>query len=321
MRSWPAWLLPLLGLAACASPPPCAPADPAAHTIAFVADGAVRTMRADGSAPQTPVTGAAAFLAWSPAGDRLAVVRADPPAVILTNPDSGDSTVLRPLSAAPGGLAWSPAGDRLALADGPDLLVVARDGTLQATFGGAWRAVRRPAWSPDGRWLAFEHGEDGAPRLAVVSVADGTVYVDGLRGGRPQWQPGAVGVLLWQVPDDPPSATGSRLMLLDIVAEVARPLTDGSRAVRDAAWSPDGAQVAAVAAPSTLVVLDAATGAHLLAVELAGVADGPVWSRDGRWLALTEVTGVGAVLTVVDACSGAARRVADGVQPVPPAWR
>ena len=65
--------------------------------------------------------------------------------------------------------AWSPDGRRIAFVRGGELHVVAADGRGDRRLTRGGAAASSPAWSPDGRTIAFAAGRD----ILTVRVADG----------------------------------------------------------------------------------------------------------------------------------------------------
>jgi TolB protein len=118
---------------------------------------------------------------WSPDASRLAYVR-DQHVVVMR----ADGTHRRTLALTDVlRVAWSPRGDRLLVARGRDgccLQLVHPDGTglttvLRVPSG---EKVEHPAWSPDGRRIAFEHGTSCAGLTCsggttVIATVDGRV--------------------------------------------------------------------------------------------------------------------------------------------------
>lgn len=140
------------------------------------------------------------------------------PTVVLTSDRDGDDEIylrtpngsLRQLTTNSGddyGAVWSPDGRRLAFVsnrDGDDdIYVMAADGTglRQLTRNSRTpqgRPVRdnAPAWSPDGRLLAFVSDRDGGEAEVYRMAADGTAQVRLTRTAAhvtdhtPSWSPG-----------------------------------------------------------------------------------------------------------------------------------
>ena len=176
---------------------------------------------------------------WSPDGRRIAFIsdRSGEKQVWVIDVDGGEAHALTSGSLAPGELCWSPDGLQLACVGKPqpkpgpdesDVRVISRlrykqdgegywDGRWKQLFvvaadGGAPRQVTRgdhdhlgPAWSPDGRSLAYTGNP--APDADLSGVSD-----------------------VWVVPSDggTPSVR----------------LTDGRGPAQLPAWSPDGTRIA-----------------------------------------------------------------------------
>ena len=143
---------------------------PDGRRIVFAGNGGLFVMNADGSALERITTGRDEAPAWSPDGsviafsrladfspDRCAIVRLDPacPTDLMT---------VRP--------------------DGADLVPLTHNPPLAGDHA--------PAWSPDGRTLAFLHAGDRRFLLTrrIDAVASDTILIDAaVRPGEPVWSP------------------------------------------------------------------------------------------------------------------------------------
>ena len=169
-------------------PAPASAVDQRNGRIAFSRDGDVFTVRPDGTGLRQVTDGPRSDTAvWSPHGRHLAVAQcpcgnpAYRPRVLVVRPDGTQRVrITRRVVSYVQGLAWSPDGRAVAYADydidNPDLpapyasaIKVARaDGTadVRITGYGSWNFA--PAWSPDGRWLAFNSYRDGDSEIFLM---------------------------------------------------------------------------------------------------------------------------------------------------------
>lgn len=189
------------------------------------------------------------------------------------------------------GLTWSPNGKLLAFEEGRRLAMVRHDGTgLRRLPQLTWMDAE-PAWSPDGRRLAFAGSDECGPSMFCGHLY--TVRSDGKRLHRvtergasvPAWSStgtiafrGGAANLLYEVRPD-----GSRLRRL------FRPPEQGSY---DPDWSPDGSRLA-FAAPAhrfgdtrhIFTVGAKGRGLRQLTREDGTSDSSPAWSPDGRYIA------------------------------------
>ena len=255
--------------------------------LAFIRAGDVYLADPDGSNARVVLhqDGATfATTAWAPGGDRLAV--------------DGDAGVVV-LDAATGGTTriggsnpvWSPDGQELATIDppgatvrpdGPHLRIVEM-ATGATSHDYPFPAIGGLAWSPNGRWIAATGGTSGAANaLARIDVTTGQwVEIDGASGmldseRQPAWSPDSLHIafIRWGA-EGVANCHGSPLCETDVF--VANP--DGSNPVR--------------------------------LNRVAGKADQPAWSPDGRWIAYA-AAGTGIVIVRPDG-TGERTIAADGV--------
>jgi Tol biopolymer transport system component len=151
--------------------------------------------------------------------------------------------------------------------------------------------ARYPAWSPDGRQLAYTTAPDrfGNFRLAILDLATGQTRFPG---------PDRVGWVTWSPQGLTYAARlGSEqaqdLFILDS-HDVPRDLTNTSDVEEEfPAWSPDRARLAFVGSPAgaenlaqrQIFVIGADGGNRTQLTSSAGAHSNPVWSPDGKWIA------------------------------------
>lgn len=152
--------------------------------------------------------------------------------------------------------------------------------------------IAQPAWSPDGRSLAFQSYRDGNYNIWIVD-ADGSGLRQLTTGPfdhrEPRWSPDGTRIVC------SPDAGGSYgIYLLDPATSALSLLAD-TPAVEEyePTWSPDGRRVAFVVANTRIDVVTVADGTRTTAVTVpAGeIIHGPVFTPDGSDLVYCLQTG------------------------------
>ena len=180
-----------------------------------------------------------------------------------------------------------------------------------------------PAWSPDGRWLAFlaERGEGEETQVHLIDPRGGEAWAiteieEGVSGLA--WSPAGDRLMLmvrepesetdeareetygaFAVEDDPGPSSHLWMMTVDEGGEGGEPerLTGGDYHVAGFEWSPDGTRVAYIRQPnsnllsfmeSDIYVLDVASGESRELVAGPGPDASPAWSPDGEWILFSE---------------------------------
>lgn len=271
---------------------------PDGSTVAFSRDGAVYTVKPDGSCPRRLTDGGEP--AFSPAGDLLAVTRCegDACAIVVVSRDGSD--VRQIAVGAVSEPSWSADGKHVYLSlENEDMTtttwVVRADGTELRRLAPPWVEPGDRRWSiaaateegptvaPDGRTYAFASGHD--PTVEINSAQE-AIFVRRV-GGRARQQ-------------------------------LSDPRNAGDY---DPAWSPDGSRIS-FQRSGEIAVMDA-DGSNERVLTRVNGATTSAWSPTSREIVFTRELYGGAgygssssALMIVDAESGDVRRLTWGPAPV-----
>ena len=120
-----------------------------------------------------PGASGSAEAAYSPGGSQIAVLISTPRWVLDVM--AADGSGLHELAGGKGDAdspAWSPDGKRLAFDDGSEIYVVNSDGSGKLQLTHGPGSSLSPRWSPDGKWIAFERLRGDGSDVWIVR-ADG----------------------------------------------------------------------------------------------------------------------------------------------------
>ena len=187
----------------------------------------------------------------------------------------------------------SPAGDRIAyVADDGRSELVTRVISWTGDASAAWRrnTTNALAWLPDGESIVTSQIDfDGPYRihqdLYLVGSNGERALTDGARLQDPDIA--RAGARIVAVEN---GAGTNRLVVVDVETGARRALTQAAPDVHWAypRWSPDGARIAAVhfeqPGRHDIVILDAEGRIERRLTERDGIAGGPAWSPDGRYV-------------------------------------
>ncbi len=293
----------------------------------------------DGEAKRLTTDGRSRSPRWSPSGDWLAFYKGHPPSALFREGDqvwvirkSGLSARASPNCS----LDWSPSSDNLlcTLSDGrPSAVAVdgANQGELPpARRGRTYRSIT--AWSPDGRWVAYDRIEtlkEGTPPDRYASLwrmrSDGADALELLNAGKPSpdgfiragWSGDSKRILFWPDPVFSASITADGVPLEAISINGGKPYTLTAEMLLHSDWmdSSDDGLLAVTEGGGRetwtnkhITVVDPASGNKMQLTDDKTAAFSPVWSPDGQRIAYVAAADIGAVGGGNDAKASAAKR-------------
>ena len=259
---------------------------------------------------------------WSPSGEWLAFAKeagSDGLQTWLVRSSGGKARLAG--RATTGRAYWSPVSDRFAYVVQGGVVMEYADGSSRQEISA--RVQGDPAWSPDGKWLAYARTDvpvAPAERLpgdrrgsiwcvradgsdARVMVDGGSALPDGFMGGFlvAGWSPDGSRLLYWTDPMFSASglADGSALMAAPVDGRQPMELVKKMLLHRDfLSWSPSGLELALVDGSyrsswcrKQLAISDLSGPPHLLS-EPSRSDLFPSWSLDGRLIAYTSAPAV-----------------------------
>ncbi|HLH09373.1 MAG TPA: prolyl oligopeptidase family serine peptidase [Terriglobales bacterium] len=201
--------------------------------------------------------------------------------------------------------SWSPDGKSVVvetnISGRDNLWIVPADGGWPRQLTISDQRQTKPAWSPDGQWIAFQSDKDGNEQwdIFVASPRNGDVVnltnSPEVSEESPSWQPrGRLLAITVKA-----SGAAQEVATLDVLTRRVRKLTNttskdvvNSRPV----WSPDGKQIAytqASGADSNVFVVDIETGKSTNLTPHTGEHrySAAAWSPDGKNLLVTSNEG------------------------------
>jgi len=216
-------------------------------------------------------------LAWSPDGQRLAVVSSR--SIGMWNADGTSDVMFKAPSGVFVGLDWNPDGKQIA-SGGSQLWSWAADGISASLLSPHY--AHYLDWSPDGQQLAW------------TDITDGTLSLhnaDGRPG--PILKIGTTATVAWSPDGKQFASGGDRLRVWNADGTPRATLSKHPDSIRSVAWSPNGELIAygSWGASGNLRFWEAdGTPGPVVDGHKIGV-HGVAWSPDGQWIASAGVDG------------------------------
>jgi len=180
-----------------------------------------------------------------------------------------------------------------------------------------------PAYSPDGRWIAFSRAENGSTDIYVVSRAGGDLRrLTTSRGidTNPAWSPSGREIAFTSSRSGTP-----QLYVMDAEGTNVRRITWSGSYNDGAAWHPEGTAIAYSYREKggnrfDIAVVDVVTGESRLLTQAPGSHEAPAFSPDGRRIVFQSNRSGSPQIWVMSASGQDLRQLTAEGQNFAPAW-
>ena len=201
------------------------------------------------------------------------------------------------------------------------LLIADADGETPRVIATSREPLMSPAWSPDGRRIAYVGYERGYSAIYVQTPTTGDLLkFVGEKGinGAPSWSPDGSKLVVTLSYETNPD-----LYVIDLASRTKRRLTDNPAIDTEASWSPDGSQIAFLSdrGGSAQIYMVPASGGEARRITFEGKRNEmPRFSPDGKSLALVNFDGSSYRIALLNLATGAMRVVSEGPQDESPSF-
>lgn len=195
------------------------------------------------------------------------------------------------------------------------------DGHAPFTLKSSAQPLMSPAWSPDGRYLAYVSYESGRPAIYVQELATAKRELVSARAGlnsAPAWSPDGR-----QLAMSLSYQGNAEIYVMDMATKKLRRLTNNSAIDTEPAWSPDGRSLVFTSDRSgrPQVYQVAVSGGYARRVTFEGKYNARAsFSRDGKSLLMVHHDGQGFRIAVMDLDTRTFKVLTGGRLDESPAW-